>query len=94
MIWARPSSISGSPVAKYMAERGLHITGAGSSPTLISLCRQRLADHEWLVDDMRSLRLPVDLMGFSLGIASFTSRLATNVGCSTFSPNTLHCPPC
>jgi hypothetical protein len=41
-----------------MAERGLHITGVDSSPTLISLCRQRLPDQERLVDDMRSLRLP------------------------------------
>jgi hypothetical protein len=41
-----------------MAERGLHVTGVDSSPTLISLGRQRLPDHEWLVGDMRSLRLP------------------------------------
>src|SRR5271166_6116883 len=49
---------SGSPVAQYMAERGLHVTGVDSSPTLISLCRERLPDHEWLVGDMRSLQLP------------------------------------
>jgi SAM-dependent methyltransferase len=49
---------SGSPVATYMAERGLHITGVDSSPTLLSLCRQRLPDHEWLGGDMRFLRLP------------------------------------
>ena len=47
---------SGSPVAKYMAECGLRVTGVDSSPTLISLCR--LPDHEWLVGDMRSLQLP------------------------------------
>ena len=40
-----------------MAERGLHVTGVDSSPTLISLCRERLPDHEWLVGDMRSLQL-------------------------------------
>lgn len=49
---------SGSPVARYMAERGLYVTGVDSSPTLISMCRQRLPDHEWLVDDMRLLSLP------------------------------------
>src|SRR5262249_39626581 len=49
---------SGSPVATYMAERGLHVTGVDSSPTLISLCRQRLPGHEWLVGDMRLLELP------------------------------------
>jgi cyclopropane fatty-acyl-phospholipid synthase-like methyltransferase len=48
---------SGSPVAEYMAERGLHVTGVDSSPTLISLCRQRLPAHEWLVGDMRPLEL-------------------------------------
>jgi trans-aconitate methyltransferase len=48
---------SGSPVAQHMAERGLEVTGVDSSPTLISLCRERLPDHEWLVGDMRSLQL-------------------------------------
>lgn len=48
---------SGSPVAKYLAERGLHVTGVDSSPTLIALCRERLPGHEWLVQDMRSLQL-------------------------------------
>jgi SAM-dependent methyltransferase len=48
---------SGAPVAEYMAERGLHVTGVDSSPTLISLCRQRLPAHEWLVRDMRLLEL-------------------------------------
>jgi hypothetical protein len=41
-----------------MAERGLHVTGVDSSPTLISLCRERLPGHEWIVGDMRSLHLP------------------------------------
>jgi SAM-dependent methyltransferase len=49
---------SGSPVAKYMAECGFHVTGVDSSPTLLSLCSDRLPDHEWMVGDMRSLRLP------------------------------------
>jgi SAM-dependent methyltransferase len=48
---------SGAPVGRYMVERGLHVTGVDSSPTLISFCRQRLPDQEWLVDDMRSLQL-------------------------------------
>ncbi|HWG04314.1 MAG TPA: class I SAM-dependent methyltransferase, partial [Beijerinckiaceae bacterium] len=46
-----------SPVAQYMTERGLHVTGVDSSPTLISLCRQRLPAQEWHVADMRSLKL-------------------------------------
>lgn len=48
---------SGLPVAGYLAECGPRVTGVDSSPTLISLCRQRLPDQEWIVEDMRRLRL-------------------------------------
>ncbi|HTZ70668.1 MAG TPA: class I SAM-dependent methyltransferase [Acetobacteraceae bacterium] len=48
---------SGAPVATFVAGNGLHVTGVDSSPTLISLCRERLPEHAWLVGDMRSLRL-------------------------------------
>jgi len=48
---------SGSPVAKHMSANGLRVTGLDSSATLISLCRERLPDHEWLIGDMRSLHL-------------------------------------
>jgi SAM-dependent methyltransferase len=48
---------SGSPVAQHMVECGLRVTGVDSSPTLISFCRQRLPDQEWLVEDMRLLQL-------------------------------------
>jgi SAM-dependent methyltransferase len=48
---------SARPVAQHMAERGLRVTGVDSSPTMISLCRSRLPDHEWIVADMRELSL-------------------------------------
>ena len=48
---------SGLPVALHMVECGLHVTGVDTSPTLISLCRARLPDQEWIVADMRSLAL-------------------------------------
>ena len=48
---------SGRPVAQHMAERGLRVTGVDSSPTMISLCRERLPDQEWIVADMRHLSL-------------------------------------
>jgi len=54
---------AGSPVAAFLAEHGLRITGVDSSPTLISLCRERLPDHEWLVEDMRKLELPRNFDG-------------------------------
>ena len=47
----------GSPVALHMVARGFHVTGVDSSPTLISLCRTRMPDQEWIVGDMRSLAL-------------------------------------
>jgi SAM-dependent methyltransferase len=47
----------GSPVALHLVSRGFHVTGVDSSPTLISLCRSRMPDQEWIVADMRSLAL-------------------------------------
>src|ERR1700761_7378563 len=47
----------GSPVALHMAAQGFRVTGVDSSPTLISLCRARMPDQEWIVADMRSLAL-------------------------------------
>jgi 2-polyprenyl-3-methyl-5-hydroxy-6-metoxy-1,4-benzoquinol methylase len=48
---------SGSPVAQHMVECGLDVTGVDAAPTLVSLCRERLPNQEWIVADMRSLRL-------------------------------------
>jgi SAM-dependent methyltransferase len=47
----------GSPVALHMVAQGFHVTGGDSSPTLISLCRTRMPDQEWIVGDMRTLAL-------------------------------------
>ena len=54
---------SGSPVAAFLADQGLQITGVDSSKTLISLCRERLPDHDWHVGDMRHLALPQKFAG-------------------------------
>jgi SAM-dependent methyltransferase len=47
----------GVPVALHMATHGFRVTGVDSSPTLISLCRIRMPDQEWVVADMRTLAL-------------------------------------
>jgi SAM-dependent methyltransferase len=47
----------GSPVAVHMVAQGFRVTGVDSSPTLISLCRTRMPDQEWIVGDMRFLVL-------------------------------------
>jgi 2-polyprenyl-3-methyl-5-hydroxy-6-metoxy-1,4-benzoquinol methylase len=47
----------GSPVALHIVAQGFRVTGVDSSPTLISLCRTRMPDQEWIAGDMRSLAL-------------------------------------
>lgn len=47
----------GSPVALHMVAEGFRVTGVDSSSTLISLCRTRMPDQEWIVGDMRCLAL-------------------------------------
>ncbi|MCB1503360.1 MAG: methyltransferase domain-containing protein [Hyphomicrobiaceae bacterium] len=47
----------GRPVAQHLANAGLRVTGVDASPTMISLCRERLPDHHWIVADMRTLAL-------------------------------------
>jgi len=47
----------GRPVAQHMVESGLRVTGIDSSPAMIALCRAHLPDQEWIVADMRQLKL-------------------------------------
>ena len=48
---------AGAPVALNMVAHGFRVTGVDTSPTLISLCRDRMPGQEWIVADMRSLCL-------------------------------------
>jgi 2-polyprenyl-3-methyl-5-hydroxy-6-metoxy-1,4-benzoquinol methylase len=48
---------SGEPIARYLIESGFSVRGVDSSPSLISMCRERFPDQEWLVGDMRELDL-------------------------------------
>ena len=48
---------AGAPVALNMVAHRFRVTGVDSSPTLISLCRNRMPSQEWIVADMRSLCL-------------------------------------
>lgn len=47
----------GEPVARFLADRGLHVTGVDASPEMIALARTRLPNEEWIVADMRQLAL-------------------------------------
>jgi len=48
---------SGMPVAHNIVQHGRHVTGVDSSPTMISLCRNRMPEQEWIVSDMRAVAL-------------------------------------
>lgn len=48
---------SGMPVAQHLIQHGMCVTGADTSPTMISLCRERFPEQEWIVADMREASL-------------------------------------
>ena len=48
---------SGEPLATYFVGRGYRVFGVDGAPSMISLCRSRLPEQEWLVHDMRGLVL-------------------------------------
>lgn len=85
---------SGNPVARNMAAQGLKITGVDSSPTFISLCRDRLPGHTWIVGDMRALSLKPSFQEFWRGTAFSISSLPTSARCSKCFGNTPPRSPC
>src|ERR1700684_3537436 len=48
---------SGEPIARYLIERNFAVHGVDSSPTLISICRERFPNRSWDAADMRTLSL-------------------------------------
>lgn len=73
---------SGVPVARHIAAQKLNIIGVDSSPTLVSLCKARLPEHEWIVGDMRSLSLKRAFKGILAWDIFFISITTTSEGCS------------
>lgn len=45
------------PIAAYLISHGARVTGVDGAAPMIDLCRQRFADHTWIVGDMRTLDL-------------------------------------
>lgn len=45
------------PIARYILEAGFRVVGVDSSRSMIEMCRARFPDSEWIVADMRELRL-------------------------------------
>ena len=48
---------AGEPIARYFIEAGCRVTGGDSSPAMITLCRKRFPDAQWINADMRQLKL-------------------------------------
>lgn len=48
---------AGEPVARFFIERGHQVTGVDAAPAMIALCRSRFPAGEWIVADMRGLKL-------------------------------------
>lgn len=48
---------SGIPIAQHLIRHQARVTGVDASPTMISLCRERFPDQEWIVGDMREVSL-------------------------------------
>ncbi|HSX56115.1 MAG TPA: class I SAM-dependent methyltransferase [Sphingomonas sp.] len=43
----------GEPVARYLVDRSLHLTGVDIAPTMVQLARTRFPRHRWIEADMR-----------------------------------------
>ncbi|MEO6360722.1 MAG: class I SAM-dependent methyltransferase [Sphingomicrobium sp.] len=53
----------GEPIARYLIERGVRITGVDSSPSLVAKAQARFPQERWLVVDLRDLDLGCDFEG-------------------------------
>lgn len=54
---------SSEPIARFLIEQGCEVTGVDSSPSLIEMCRRRFHLQQWVVADMRALRLDARFNG-------------------------------
>lgn len=54
---------SGDPIGRYLLEKRCKVTGVDTSPELIEIARKQFAEAEWLVSDMRTLRLGMKFDG-------------------------------
>ncbi|NIF28949.1 class I SAM-dependent methyltransferase [Pantoea sp. Tr-811] len=48
---------SGEPVARYLIEAGMAVTGVDSSVQMLEICRSRFPEYSWVHADMRRLSL-------------------------------------
>lgn len=48
---------SGVPIARFFIDYGFALTGVDAAPAMIDICRTQFAEAEWVLADMRQLRL-------------------------------------
>lgn len=61
------------PMAGYLIGAGHAVSGIDSSKAMIALCRQRFAQHDWHVADMRQLALEQRFAGILAWDSFFSS---------------------
>jgi len=54
---------AGTPIASYLLDAGVRVTGIDSAPTMIEMCRARHPGCAWRVADMRTLALGSSFQG-------------------------------
>src|SRR5262245_47758508 len=45
------------PIARYVRQAGFRVVGLDASPSMIEMCLARFPESEWIVGDMRRLKL-------------------------------------
>ena len=48
---------AGDPIARYLIENGCLVTGTDYADSMLSICKERFPDHEWIKADMREIKL-------------------------------------
>lgn len=48
---------AGEPIAKYLIENDCLLTGTDYADSMLSICKIRFPDHEWIKADMREIKL-------------------------------------
>ena len=54
---------AGEPIANYLIERSLRVTGIDSSQAMIKICKSRFPGQSWIEMDMRKLTFPQKFNG-------------------------------
>lgn len=54
---------SGEPIASYLIEKGMNLTGVDYSQAMISIAKERFPNNKWYVQDMQKLNLEEKFKG-------------------------------